>query len=72
MVLAVLGNMIGPFVAIFLLIKSGGESDPVIKTKTKKLALWSFIGPILFVFLLMTLWGITRIIFYATTTTTIQ
>lgn len=59
--LDVLAIFIGLPVAVFLAFKAKGESDPVLKKSTKKKAWWSFLGPIIFMFVLMILWGLIRV-----------
>ena len=59
--LDILAMTIGVPVSIFLAFKAKGEQDPILKKATKKKAWWSFLGPIVLMFVLMTLWGLMRI-----------
>lgn len=56
--LGVFGFFIGTPVAIFLAIKASGETDPILKRKINKKAIWSIVGPIILLFISLTLWGI--------------
>lgn len=56
-ILNVFAIIIGTPVSIFLAFKAKGEQDPILKKSTKKKAWWSFLGPIIFIFVLITLWG---------------
>ena len=60
--LGTLGIMIGGPLAIFFAFKAHGEQDPVLKKKIKRKALWSILGPILLIFVSITLWGIIQAI----------
>lgn len=56
------GVMVGGPLAIFFAFKAHGEQDPVLKKKIKRKALWSILGPILLIFISITLWGIIQAI----------
>ena len=58
----ILGIIIGLPLGIFLEFKAHGEQDPAIKKKIKRKALWSFLGPLLFLFVFAFLWGIMQAI----------
>lgn len=59
--LGFLATLIGLVVAIVLFVKAHGESDPMAKKSTHRKALWSFLGPLLFVIIVMTLWGLFQV-----------
>lgn len=57
-----LGTIIGGPLAIFLAFKAHAEQDVVLKKKIKRKALWSILGPILLIFVSITLGGIIQVI----------
>lgn len=59
--LDVFAIIIGVPVSIFLAFKAKGEQDLILKKATKKKAWWSFLGPIVLMFVLMTLWGFIQV-----------
>lgn len=62
MVIGALGVMIGIPLSIFFAFKAHGEQDSILKKKNKRKALWSFLGPILLIFVSIILRGIIQTI----------
>lgn len=55
-----LAAIIGFVIGIVLYVKALGEQDPLVRKTTHRKAIWSFLGPMLFIFLLITVWGIIK------------
>lgn len=60
--LTMLAIPVGIITSIFIFVKASGEQDATLKKSAKKKAWWILLGPMVFMFLLVTVWGLIQAI----------